>query len=355
MDSASSMRIAVAMSGGVDSSVAAALLKRQGHEVTGFTMQLFDAAVADTSPVVRAVHDARAAAERIGIAHRVVDCREAFRRDVVDPFVAAYAGGLTPNPCTICNAKLKFGELLRAAKADGAEALATGHYVRRLSGDDGPELHCAVDLKRDQSYFLFAVDPALLGALHFPLGEMSKAEVRALAAAWGLANADKPDSQDICFVAGGRYDALVERLKPEAMRPGAIVDRTGKVVGAHKGIVHFTVGQRRRLDIAGNERNWFVLKLDAARAEVVVGPREALMKRQFRLEGVHWLADPREAATCTVKVRSMRPSVPARVAAGADGTALVDMLEPEEAVAPGQACVFYRGTRVLGGGWIAPA
>jgi tRNA-uridine 2-sulfurtransferase len=356
--SSTPQRIVVAMSGGVDSTVTAALLQRQGHEVIGVTLQLYDQGKAlagsRTCCAGRDIYDARAAADRLGIAHYVLDYEARFRAAVIEGFAETYARGLTPIPCVHCNARIKFGDLLTAARDLGADALATGHYVELIAGPDGPELHRAVDAARDQSYFLFSTPRTALPFLRFPLGGLHKPEVRTLAAELGLANAAKPDSQDICFVPDGRYAELVETLKPEAVRPGAIVDRAGQVLGRHAGIIHFTVGQRKGLNLSGQGEPLFVLRLDAEKAEVVVGPRAALATREVRLETVNWLADPALAADCAVKVRSMRPPVPAQVTA--DGTgARVALLQPEAAIAPGQACVFYAGTRVLGGGWIAGA
>jgi tRNA-specific 2-thiouridylase len=248
---------------------------------------------------------------------------------------------------------VKFADLLQSARALGAEALATGHYVRRVDGPNGPELHRAADDSRDQSYFLFATTREQLSYLRFPLGGMEKPAVRAVAAELGLVNADKPDSQDICFVQDGRYGALVKKLKPEAARPGDIVDEAGHVLGRHDGVIHFTVGQRKRLGLSGNDEPLFVLALDAERARVIVGPRSSLRTQNITLREVNWLADPAEAQDCAVKVRSMRSPVPARVAVGEGGTVTVTLAEAEEAIAPGQACVFYKGDRVLGGGWIA--
>jgi tRNA-specific 2-thiouridylase len=351
-------RIVVAMSGGVDSSVTAALLKREGHEVVGVTLQLYDAGEARRKGACCAgqdIYDAGRVAEKLGIAHYVLDYQQRFRERVIADFVETYAKGETPIPCVRCNERVKFADLLESARALGAEALATGHYIRRVEGPDGPELHRAADLSRDQSYFLFATTREQLAYLRFPLGGMEKPAVRAIAAELGLVNADKPDSQDICFVQDGRYAALVEKLQPDAARAGDIVDEAGRVLGRHDGVIRFTVGQRKRLGLSGSDEPLFVLALDAARARVVVGPRSSLRTRNIALREVNWLADPAEAGACTVKVRSMRAPVAARVAAGEGGTATVELAEAEEAIAPGQACVFYKADRVLGGGWIAPA
>ena len=359
MNAKSRTRIVVAMSGGVDSSVTAALLKRDGFEVIGVTLQLYDVGAGagrkGACCAGQDIYDAGRVAEKLGIAHYVLDYEQRFRERVIADFVETYAKGQTPIPCVRCNERVKFADLLESAHALGAQALATGHYVRRIEGPNGVELHRAADESRDQSYFLFATTRAQLATLRFPLGGMEKQAVRAIAAELGLSNAAKPDSQDICFVQDGRYGALVEKLKPQAARPGEIVDEAGRVLGTHSGVIHFTVGQRKGLGLSGNAEQLFVLALDAARARVVVGPRSSLRTRNIALREVNWLADPAEAADCTVKVRSMRAPVSARVAAGEGGTASVELAEAEEAIAPGQACVFYKGDRVLGGGWIAPA
>jgi tRNA-specific 2-thiouridylase len=357
MSTRSLARIVVAMSGGVDSSVTAALLKRDGFEVIGVTLRLYSGAPKRKGACCAGqdIYDAGRVAEKLGIAHYVLDYQQRFRERVIADFVETYAKGETPIPCVRCNERVKFADLLESARALGAEALATGHYVRRVEGQNGPELHRAADLSRDQSYFLFATTREQLAYLRFPLGGMEKPAVRAIAAELGLGNADKPDSQDICFVQDGRYGALVEKLKPQAARPGEIVDQRGAVLGRHDGVIHFTVGQRKRLGLSGNEEPLFVVALDAARARVVVGPRSSLRTKNIVLREVNWLADPAEAVDCAVKVRSMRAPVPARVEAGEGGTASVELAEAEEAIAPGQACVFYKGDRVLGGGWIAPA
>jgi len=353
-------RIVAAMSGGVDSSVTAALLARAGYDVVGVTLQLYSAAAPKRKGACCAgqdIHDARRVAEKLGIAHYVLDYEERFRSRVIEDFAQTYARGETPIPCVRCNERVKFADLMDTARELGAEALATGHYVRRVDGPNGAELHRAADPIRDQSYFLFATTQKQLDYLRFPIGEMDKREVRAIACELGLTVADKPDSQDICFVPDGKYSAIVEKMKPGAAAPGDIVDPQGQVLGRHDGVIHFTVGQRKGLGLSGNSEPLFVLRLDAARAQVVVGPRDMLSIRTILLRDVNWLGGSETAIDCTVKVRSMRPPVAARVVRGPERSAEVELLSPEEAVAPGQACVFYErdGTRVLGGGWIARA
>jgi tRNA-specific 2-thiouridylase len=358
-------RVVVAMSGGVDSSVVAAMLKGEGYDVVGVTLQLYDhgAAVGRRGACCagRDIHDARRVAEAMGFPHYVLDYESRFREAVVEEFADAYLAGATPVPCIRCNERVKFRDLLEVARDLGADCMATGHYVRRVEGPRGPELHRAADAARDQSYFLFATTREQLDYLRFPLGELaSKAETRALAARLRLPVADKPDSQDICFVPGGSYAAVIEKLRPGAAEPGDIVHLDGRVLGRHDGVLRYTVGQRRGLGIGGGEP-LFVLRLDAEARRVVVGPRAALASRTVPVTEVNWLGDaPFEAAPeggweAAVRVRSTRPPKPARLHPEGPGRARVELLDPEEGVAPGQACVFYapEGARVLGGGWIA--
>jgi tRNA-specific 2-thiouridylase len=352
-------RIVAAMSGGVDSSVTAALLKKQGYDVVGITLQLYPE---DNTPARKGaccagadIYDAKTVAEKIGIPHYVLDYESRFRKSVIAEFADSYARGETPIPCVSCNQKVKFADLLDTAKELGAEAMATGHYVQRVEGATGAELHAAADAARDQSYFLFATTQAQLDYLRFPLGGMEKSDVRAIAAELGLVNAAKPDSQDICFVPQGRYTTIVNRLRPDAARLGEIVDMQGAVVGRHDGITNFTVGQRKGLGLSGNDEPLFVLKLDAANARVIVGPRTALGSSVIALRDVNWLGTHTAPFEAKVKVRSMRPPVAATVTPLGGGAARVELALPEDAIAPGQACVFYDGSRVLGGGWIAQA
>ncbi|MEP9355124.1 tRNA 2-thiouridine(34) synthase MnmA [Xanthobacter sp. KR7-65] len=362
-------RVVVAMSGGVDSSVVAAVLAHAGYDVVGVTLQLYDhgeaAHRAGACCAGQDIYDASEVARTLGIPHYVLDYESRFRAEVIDRFAASYAAGVTPIPCVDCNRTVKFRDLLATAGYLGARYLATGHYVASRALPDGRRaLYRAAEEARDQSYFLYATTDAQLDRLRFPLGEMRKADVRALAARFGLPVAEKPDSQDICFVPGGDYAEVVQRLRPEAGEEGDIVHLDGRRLGRHKGVMHYTIGQRKGLGIATPEP-LYVVAIDAARREVRVGPREALAVRAISMADVNWLGDVPFAealaaeAEVFVKVRSTRPPVTARLGRAADGSALVHLAAGEEGVAPGQACVLYdapgAAARLLGGGTIVKA
>ncbi|MGQ0456898.1 MAG: tRNA 2-thiouridine(34) synthase MnmA [Hyphomicrobium sp.] len=358
--------VVVAMSGGVDSSVAAALMHAEGHDVIGITLQLYDHGEATgrkgSCCAGQDIHDARRVAEAIGIPHYVLDYEARFAAKVIDSFAESYVAGETPIPCVTCNNEIKFRDLLETAKELGAETLVTGHYVQRLDGPDGPWLARAADPDRDQSYFLFGITADQLKTLRFPIGGFSKAEVRELARRFNLPIADKADSQDICFVPSGRYADIIERLKPTALAAGDIVHIDGRVLGRHEGIVHYTIGQRRGLKIPGPEP-LFVVRLDAAKNEVIVGPRSALRTTGLILRDVNWLGEKPLSAIAAegfdlyVRMRSSQAPRAAILHAQADGPVIVELVDGEEGVATGQACVFYAGNgpgaRILGGGWIA--
>lgn len=359
----SETRVVVAMSGGVDSSVVAAELAREGYDVVGVTLQLYDhgAALAKKGACCAGIdiHDARRVAEEMGFPHYVLDYENIFRDAVIDEFADSYLAGATPVPCIRCNERVKFKDLLETARDLDADCMATGHYIQRKMGPAGPELHMAADPARDQSYFLFSTTPDQLAFLRFPLGHLkSKAETRTLAARHGLSVADKPDSQDICFVPDGNYASVIEKLRPGAAEPGEIVDTYGNVLGEHRGVIHYTIGQRRGLGIGGLTEPLYVVRLDVDNKRVVVGPKELLSTRIVPVREINWLGDDpfdsRDAWELSVRVRSTRPPAEAIVRPLSATEAEVELLAPEEGVSPGQACVFYEtgGSRVYGGGWI---
>ena len=343
-------RIVVAMSGGVDSSVAAALAARSGAEVIGVTLQLYDHGESVRRPGAccagQDIYDAKMVADRLGIAHYVLDYESRFRDGVIARFADEYAAGRTPVPCASCNQGVKFIDLIAFARELGANCLVTGHYVQRLMRGGVPELHKGADPRRDQSYFLYGTTRDQLDFLRFPLGAMPKDEVRRIAAETGLEVAAKPDSQDICFVPDGDYAGLIKKLRPETIAPGDIVDLSGRVLGRHRGIVHFTVGQRRGIDVGGMTEPLYVVRIEPEARRIVVGPRRALSVAAMRIEQMNWIGEDQRAIS--IKVRSLAPPVPAAI----EGD-WVRFAGPEYGVAPGQAAVIYSGSRVLGGGWIA--
>ncbi|MEM1372389.1 MAG: tRNA 2-thiouridine(34) synthase MnmA [Pseudomonadota bacterium] len=375
-------RVVVAMSGGVDSSVVAAIMKDAGHDVIGMTMQLYDHGEAvgkkGACCAGQDIRDARMVADILDIPHYVLDYETRFKDAVIDKFADSYIAGETPIPCVLCNSQVKFADLLQTALDLDADALATGHYISRRETESGPQLYRALDASRDQSYFLFTTTPKQLDQLWFPLGDMPKARVRELAEHYQLPVAAKSDSQDICFVPNGKYGDVIAKLRPDALKSGDIVHVDGRVLGQHEGIIHFTIGQRRGLGVADGAP-LYVLKLEAATRRVIVGPRDCLQTTAVKLRDVNWLGDgplvdiPADGLDIFARVRSTRPPRPARLYAATPGdvgddagdkatagtqeqVAVVELSEPEDGVSPGQACVFYEDgsdrSRILGGGWI---
>ncbi|UWQ94160.1 tRNA 2-thiouridine(34) synthase MnmA [Rhodobacteraceae bacterium M385] len=356
-------RVVVAMSGGVDSSAVAAQLADEGYDVVGVTLQLYDhgAALAKKGACCAGldIRDAARVAETMGFPHYVLDYENVFKDAVIDEFADSYLAGATPVPCIRCNERVKFKDLLETAKDLDADCMATGHYIQRKMGAQKAELHSAADAARDQSYFLFSTKQEQLDFLRFPLGHLeSKAETRALAAKYGLSVADKPDSQDICFVPNGNYAAVIEKLRPGAADPGDIVDMDGNVLAQHRGVIHYTIGQRRGLGIGGLEDPLYVVKLDPDTRQVIVGPKEMLSTRTVPVREINWLGDvpfdSQEAWELEVKIRSTRPPRSAVIRPISATEAEVELIVAEEGVSPGQACVFYapEGGRIFGGGWI---
>jgi tRNA-specific 2-thiouridylase len=352
-------KIVVAMSGGVDSSTVAALLHEQGHEVIGITLQLYDHGIAlekkGACCAGQDIYDAQMAAEKIGIPHYVLNYESIFKQSVIEDFADSYLRGETPIPCVRCNQKVKFQDLFKVAKDLGADSLATGHYVRKVVADSKSQLHKGIDHSKDQSYFLFTTTQKQLDFLEFPLGGFKKEETRVLAKQFGLEIADKPDSQDICFVPNGNYAKVIEKLRPEAFAVGEVIDISGNVLGYHNGIVNYTIGQRRGLGIS-NGQPLYVIKIKPETNQVVVGFKEDLNATWLKVSEINWLGDEEISSgskiECMVKLRSAHKGINATVHFTNSQNAKVELSKPYAGITPGQACVMYQGERMLGGGWI---
>ena len=349
-------RIVVAMSGGVDSSTVAALLNEQGHEVIGITLQLYDhgnfVGKKGACCAGQDIYDAQIAAEKIGIPHYTLNYENIFKQSVIEDFADSYIRGETPLPCVRCNQKVKFNDLFKVAKELGAESLATGHYVQKIIKNGIPELHRGFDHSKDQSYFLFTITKEQLDFLEFPIGHLNKTDTRELAKKYELSVADKPDSQDICFVPEGGYAKIIEKLRPGAFEPGNIILPSGKVIGKHNGIANYTIGQRRGIGIVNNEP-LYVLKIDPNNNIIVVGTRDDLKSSYLKIKETNWLIEQPEKLECYVKLRSMHSGTSAIIQNINNETAEVYLQESYAGITPGQACVIYNGNRMLGGGWIA--